>query len=72
MENKLIHENIELKQLNVIQFYINYEITSGNYDKNKYNKNFFLKELKEIKNRYGLNVDLVEEKKDLYHMIYGK
>ena len=57
MEDRLIQENIELKQLNVIQYYIHKEIKPGNYDKNKYIKNIFLKELENIKSKYGLIID---------------
>jgi len=57
IENKLIHENIELKQLNVIQFYVNKKIMSRDYNKDNYIQKIFLKELKEIKNNCGLNVD---------------
>ena len=57
MENKLIHENIELKQLNVIQYYVHNKHSSGNYDKNNYIKNIALKELEEINYKYGVNID---------------
>ena len=54
---KLINENKKINQLNVIQFYTNKEIMSKKYNKNFYIKQIFLKELKEIKNNCGLNVD---------------
>ena len=57
-ENKLIHENIKIKQLNIIQFYYNKKIMSKDYNKDNYIHNIFLKELKGMKNDYGLNVDL--------------
>ena len=72
MENRLIHENIELKQLNVIQFYISKKFTSGNYDKNNYIKNYFFKELKEIKNNYGLNIDSDKFKEICLYYIRSK
>ena len=57
MKNKLMHENLKIRQLNVIQFYTNKKIMSRDYNKDNYIQNIFLKELKEIKNKYGLNVD---------------
>ena len=57
IKNKLMHENLKIKQLNVIQFYTNKKIMSRDYNKDNYIQNIFLKELKEIKNDYGLNID---------------
>ena len=57
MENKLIHENIELKQLNIFQFYSKNKLTPEYHDKNSYFKNIVLKELNEINDNYGLNID---------------
>ena len=57
IENKLIQENIKIEQLNVIQFYANKKIMSRDFNKDSYIQNIFLKELKEIKNDYGLNID---------------
>ena len=41
IQDKLIHESIKIKQLNVIQFYAQRELKSGNYDKNNYIQNIF-------------------------------
>ena len=57
IENKLIHENIKIKQLDVILFYAKKGIMSRVYNKDNYIQNIFLKALREIKNNYGLNID---------------
>ena len=57
MENKIIRENIELKQLNIFQFCTKNKLTSENHDKNNYFKNFDFKELKQINDNYWLNID---------------
>ena len=57
MENKINHELIKIKQLNVIQFYVNKEMVSRDYNKNNYFQSIFIKEIKEIKNKYELNID---------------
>ena len=72
IENKLIHENIKINQLNVIQFYTNKEITSKKYNKDYYIKQIFLKELKEIKNKYGLNIDTDKFKEIFLYYIKSK
>ena len=41
MENKLIHENIKIKRLNVILFYANKGIMSKDYNKSNYIQNIF-------------------------------
>ena len=72
IENKLIHENIKINQLNVIHFYTNKEIMSKKYNKDNYIKQIFLKELKEIKNKYGLNVDTDKFKEICLYYIKSK
>ena len=69
---KLIRENIKINQLNVIQFYTNKEIMSKNYNKDNYIKQIFLKELKEIKNKYGLNIDSDKFKEICLYYIKSK
>ena len=72
MKNKLIHENTKIKQLNVIQFYANKKIMSRDYNKSNYIQNIFLKELKEIKNDYGLNIDSDKFKEICLYYIKSK
>ena len=72
MENKLKHENIKIKQLNIIQFYTNKKIISKDYNKDNYIHNIFLKELKEIKNNCGLNIDSNKFKKISLYYIKSK
>ena len=52
MENEIIRENIELKELNIFQFCTKNKLASENHDKNKFFKNFDFKELKEINDNY--------------------
>ena len=72
MENKLMHENIKIKQLNVILFYANKGIMSRDYNKSNYILNIFLNSLKEIKNNYGLNIDSEKFKEISLYYIKSK
>ena len=72
MENKINHELIKIKQLNVIQFYVNKEMVSRDYNKNKYFQSIFIKEIKEIKNKYGLNIDCDKFKEISLYYIKSK
>ena len=69
MEEKLIKENIEIKQLNAIHFYINNKLTPGSQDNNI--KNIFKKEIREINDNYGVIIDSDKfQERSLYYIKY--
>ena len=63
---------MQLKQLNVIEFYVKKEIATRSSDKNNYIKNNVLAELENIKYNYWLNVDSDKFKEIALYYIKSK
>ena len=72
MEDKFISENKEMKQLSVIQYYANKKYHSADYDKDNFIKKIVSKELEELRDGYGIDIDSNKFKEKCLYYITKK
>ena len=72
MEDKFISENKEMKQLSVIQYYANKKYHSADYDKDNFIKKIVSKELEELRDGFGIDIDSNKFKEKCLYYITKK